>query len=95
MPALASGNPAHELGKQTAEPIPADGTGKTYCNWTRRKAADYHLGVVALDPWLGPYKDGLRRRFSKTQEWIKTIEESEGGLEKFSRVHDSNHNSQI
>ncbi len=43
-------------------------------------------GVVTLDPWLGPYKDALRSRFSKTQTWIKTIEESEGGLDKFSRV---------
>jgi hypothetical protein len=85
MPVLASGNPAHELGKQPAEPIPSDGTGKT-CNWNSRKAADDHLGVVTLDPWLGPYKEGLRSRFSKTQAWIKTIEESEGGLEKFSRV---------
>ena len=44
------------------------------------------LGVVQLDPWLAPFKDGLRSRFSKAQNWLKTIDEAEGGLEKFSRV---------
>lgn len=42
-------------------------------------------GVVQLDPWLSPFKDALRRRYSKAQKWIKTINETEGGLEKFSR----------
>ncbi|TVY55145.1 1,4-alpha-glucan-branching enzyme, partial [Lachnellula suecica] len=43
-------------------------------------------GVVQLDPWLGPFKDSLRKRYSKAQDWIKTIDETEGGLEKFSRI---------
>jgi hypothetical protein len=43
-------------------------------------------GVVQLDPWLSPFKDALKHRFSKAQQWIKTIDETEGGLEKFSRV---------
>lgn len=42
-------------------------------------------GVVQLDPWLAPFKDGLRSRFSKAQNWLKTINEAEGGLEQFSR----------
>ena len=42
-------------------------------------------GVVQLDPWLSPFKDALRSRYSRAQKWIKTIEESEGGLDKFSR----------
>ncbi|RMJ11381.1 1,4-alpha-glucan-branching enzyme [Fusarium euwallaceae] len=42
-------------------------------------------GVVKLDPWLAPFSDTLKRRFSKAQEWIKTIKDDEGGLEKFSR----------
>lgn len=45
-------------------------------------------GVVTLDPWLGPFKDALRTRFSKTQAWIKMIDESEGGLEKFSKGYE-------
>lgn len=43
-------------------------------------------GVVTLDPWLEPFKDSLRSRFAKAQSWIKTINDTEGGLEKFSRV---------
>ncbi|KAF4980076.1 hypothetical protein FZEAL_3857 [Fusarium zealandicum] len=42
-------------------------------------------GVVKLDPWLAPFSDTLKRRFSKAQDWIKTINDNEGGLEKFSR----------
>ncbi|TVY47288.1 1,4-alpha-glucan-branching enzyme [Lachnellula occidentalis] len=42
-------------------------------------------GVVQLDPWLAPFKDALRERYSKAQKWIKTLDETEGGLEKFSR----------
>ncbi|KAL9055759.1 MAG: hypothetical protein Q9206_003020 [Seirophora lacunosa] len=42
-------------------------------------------GVVQLDPWLSPFKDALRSRYSHAQKWIKTINETEGGLEKFSR----------
>jgi hypothetical protein len=44
------------------------------------------LGVIQLDPWLSPFKDALRSRFSRAQDWIKKINETEGGLEKFSRV---------
>lgn len=43
-------------------------------------------GVIQLDPWLEPFKESLKSRYSKAQQWIKTIDESEGGLEKFSRV---------
>jgi hypothetical protein len=43
-------------------------------------------GVVSLDPWLAPFKESLKQRYSKAQQWIKTIDETEGGLEKFSRV---------
>ncbi|KAF4632758.1 hypothetical protein G7Y89_g5371 [Cudoniella acicularis] len=42
-------------------------------------------GVVELDPWLAPFKDSLRDRYSKVRKWITTINETEGGLEKFSR----------
>jgi 1,4-alpha-glucan branching enzyme len=43
-------------------------------------------GVVQLDPWLAPFKDSLRHRFKAAQDWIKTINDTEGGLDKFSRV---------
>ncbi|KAK4633814.1 1,4-alpha-glucan-branching enzyme [Fulvia fulva] len=45
-------------------------------------------GVVALDPWLEPYSGALRSRFTKAQNWIKTIEKTEGGLEQFSRGYE-------
>ena len=41
-----------------------------------------------MDPWLEPFKDGLKSRFSKAQKWLKTINETEGGLEKFSRGYE-------
>lgn len=41
--------------------------------------------MVQLDPWLAPFKDALRRRYDQAQKWIQTIEETEGGLDKFSR----------
>lgn len=49
-------------------------------------ANEFSPGVLKLDPWLEPFKDALRRRFSFVESWVKTINESEGGLEKFSRV---------
>lgn len=42
-------------------------------------------GVVQLDPWLSPFKDALRSRYSHAQKWVKTIDDTEGGIEKFSR----------
>lgn len=42
-------------------------------------------GVIQLDPWLSPFKDALRSRYSRAQKWIKTIEETEGGLDRFSK----------
>ncbi|CAK3854879.1 1,4-alpha-glucan-branching enzyme [Lecanosticta acicola] len=45
-------------------------------------------GVIQLDPWLEPYSAALRSRFSKAQNWIKTIEKNEGGLETFSRGYE-------
>jgi hypothetical protein len=43
-------------------------------------------GIIQLDGYLEPFKDALKSRFAKAQQWIKTIDETEGGLEKFSRV---------
>jgi hypothetical protein len=41
---------------------------------------------VKLDPWLSPFQDSLKSRYAKAQEWIKRINETEGGLDKFSKV---------
>ncbi|KAM0245972.1 hypothetical protein ACHAQJ_010390 [Trichoderma viride] len=45
-------------------------------------------GVIKLDPWLAPFSDALKRRYFKAQEWIKVIDESEGGFDKFSKGTD-------
>jgi 1,4-alpha-glucan branching enzyme len=42
--------------------------------------------MVQLDPYLDPFKDALRSRYSKAQKWLKTIDETEGGMEKFTRA---------
>jgi 1,4-alpha-glucan branching enzyme len=41
-------------------------------------------GVLTLDPWLEPFKDFLRARYSMAQNWITRLDECEGGLDKFS-----------
>ncbi|KAK5255505.1 alpha-1,4-glucan branching enzyme [Exophiala xenobiotica] len=51
-------------------------------------AAPDGTGVVQLDPWLEPFTEALKHRFAKTQKWIKTIDETEGGLDKFSRGYE-------
>jgi 1,4-alpha-glucan branching enzyme len=79
------------MNSKPANGIPTDGTGKPH---SFIAIADWLLiapGVVQLDPWLSPFKEALRHRFSKAQQWIKTIDETEGGLEKFSRVRTSCH----
>lgn len=52
------------------------------------KVAADGTGVVQLDPWLSPFKDALRSRFSHAQRWLKTINDTEGGLERFSRGYE-------
>ncbi|CAI4211611.1 unnamed protein product [Parascedosporium putredinis] len=42
-------------------------------------------GVVKLDPWLSPFEPVLQRRFAKAHEWITRLNETEGGLDKFSK----------
>lgn len=44
------------------------------------------IGVIQLDPWLEPYRGAIKRRFDLVEKWIQTINETEGGLENFSRV---------
>lgn len=42
-------------------------------------------GVVKLDPWLAPFQDAFKRRYSKAQDWITKINDTEGGINKFSK----------
>ncbi|KAF4918172.1 1,4-alpha-glucan-branching enzyme [Colletotrichum viniferum] len=42
-------------------------------------------GVVKLDPWLSPFQESLKRRYARAQDWIQKINDTEGGIEKFSK----------
>lgn len=48
--------------------------------------ADLLLGVLQIDPWLSPFQDVLKRRVSRAKDWIKKIDETEGGLTKFTKA---------
>lgn len=52
------------------------------------KAAPDGTGIIQLDPWLGDFKEPLKERFAKAKKWIETIDQTEGGLEKFSRGYE-------
>ena len=73
------------MNSKPANGLPNDGTGRFH-SFQGHSRGLIVVGVVQLDPWLSPFKEALRQRFSKAQQWIKTIDETEGGLEKFSRV---------
>ncbi|KOC16762.1 1,4-alpha-glucan-branching enzyme [Aspergillus flavus AF70] len=45
-------------------------------------------GVIQLDPWLEPFRDALKQRFSFIEGWVKAINETEGGLETFSKGYE-------
>lgn len=45
-------------------------------------------GVIQLDPWLEPFREVLKQRFNFIEGWVKTINEAEGGLEKFSKGYE-------
>lgn len=71
-------DPAQELGRD----IGAFGT----CH-DLGLTADLLPGVLQVDPWLSPFQDVLKRRVSRAKDWIKKIDETEGGLSKFTKVH--------
>ncbi|RDW78823.1 1,4-alpha-glucan branching enzyme GLC3 [Aspergillus mulundensis] len=45
-------------------------------------------GIIDLDPWLEPFREAIQRRFNYVDSWIKTIDEAEGGLDKFSKGYE-------
>lgn len=53
---------------------------------TSADTADMPPGVLQVDPWLSPFQDVLKRRVSRAKDWIKTIDETEGGLAKFTKA---------
>ena len=71
-----------------ADGIVNDGTGRpsSFVSFSGEHRLTMRAGVVKLDPWLSPFQDALKRRFNKAKDWIKTINDTEGGIDKFSRV---------
>ena len=70
--------------------IPSDGTGEytaIFCSGTMF-TNNFLPGVVQLDPYLEPFTDAIKRRYATAQSWINTINQTEGGLEKFSRGYE-------
>jgi 1,4-alpha-glucan branching enzyme len=68
---------------------PTDGTGKLIGSLVcgRKVYSNAFPGVIQLDPWLEPHRDVLKHRFQVVETWAKTINETEGGLDKFSKVN--------
>jgi 1,4-alpha-glucan branching enzyme len=66
-----------------SDQLAADGTGAFFS--TIDDLLLTYSGIVQLDPWLEPFKDALKSRFAKAKKWIDTINQTEGGLDKFSR----------
>jgi 1,4-alpha-glucan branching enzyme len=66
-----------------------DGTGKLAMSLTFNRGfySNAFPGVIQLDPWLEPHRDVLKHRFQVVETWAKTINETEGGLDKFSKVN--------
>ncbi|WYZ37565.1 hypothetical protein EsH8_II_001071 [Colletotrichum jinshuiense] len=42
-------------------------------------------GVTKLDPWLSPFQESLKRRYARAQDWIQKLNDTEGGIDKFSQ----------
>ncbi|KAL4991230.1 1,4-alpha-glucan-branching enzyme [Aspergillus falconensis] len=45
-------------------------------------------GIIDLDPWLEPFREAIKRRFNYVESWIKTVDEAEGSLDKFSKGYE-------
>ncbi|KAK3179700.1 alpha-1,4-glucan branching enzyme [Lecanicillium sp. MT-2017a] len=69
----------------TAADMPIDGTGASIDKIVSSIELIIVSGVIKQDPYLEPFRDVLRRRFAKTQEWVKTINDTEGGMEKYTK----------
>lgn len=75
---MAAAAAAADLPAQTANPVPAI---------DYRKATD-GTRVIAEDPWLEPFAPALRERYAMYKKWADDIQQTEGGLEPFSRGYE-------
>lgn len=71
---------------------PSDGTGgSAYSHHLLNAILTSSTGIIDLDPWLEPFREAIQRRFNYVESWVKTVNEVEGGLEKFSKVRAKKH----
>ncbi|GAO49934.1 hypothetical protein G7K_4070-t1 [Saitoella complicata NRRL Y-17804] len=74
-------------------------SGSSSYSQINRRTASYNMSdsgplptdgtaITVIDPWLKPFTDSIRHRYDECQKWIKNIDQSEGGLEKFSRGYE-------
>lgn len=45
--------------------------------------------LLDADPWLEPFVPAINARYATYEKWLKDIQQSEGGLEKFSRGYET------
>ncbi|KAK9457972.1 glycoside hydrolase superfamily [Dipodascopsis uninucleata] len=41
-------------------------------------------GILEIDPWLSPFEDALVERHERAESWLRTLDETEGGIANFS-----------
>jgi len=79
---------ANSLVQKAGNGVPNDGTGE--CSGNHQvmdfSGANISKGIVQLDPYLEPFEETLKRRYAKAQQWIDSINKTEGGFDKFSKV---------
>ena len=76
-------------GDPASKHIPQDGTGKhSSRDLSSNNPTDHSPGVIQLDPYLQDFAPALKSRYAKAQQWIKTINDTEGGLDKFSKGYE-------
>lgn len=52
-------------------------------------------GLILHDPWLGPYADSLRHRYSRYAKLLEAIEKAEGSLLDFANGHSRDRKSVV
>lgn len=80
---------ANSIMDSPADNTPNDGTGQLPAPPASAPGplfTDPFAGICQLDGYLDPFKPALRSRYAKAQQWLKTIQDSEGGLDKFTRA---------
>lgn len=76
----------HLLSKVDALKLSADSQNSMAAAPSNSAVPNDGMGIIQLDPWLGPWKDEIALRHQKAVKWIEKLDKFEGGLDKFSKV---------